>query len=78
MPDDHDPAPSIGWLRGAITAAIIAVVAIAALVYGTNAELTKVHGKTRSSLVALATITFFVVLLAISWGLRRLQRRNVL
>ena len=48
------------------------------LVYGTNAVLTKVHGKTRSSLVAIATTMFFVVLFALAWALRQLQRRKMI
>ncbi len=48
------------------------------LVYGTNAVLTKVHGKTRGSLVAVATTIFFVVLLALAWVLRQLQRRKMI
>ncbi len=44
------------------------------LVYGTNAVLTKVHGKTRGSLVAVATTMFFVGLVALAWALRKLQR----
>ena len=44
---DSDMTPPIGWLRAAITAVIIAVVAIVLLVYVPNAVLTKWHGRTR-------------------------------
>jgi len=76
MDDDADPTP-IGWGRALLTTAIIVVVAIGVLVYGTNALL-DIHGKTRSSLVAVATTLFFVLLIALAWGLRQLQRRKVI
>jgi hypothetical protein len=76
MVDDNDPAPTIGWIRAILTAAVIVVVGIAILVYGTNAILTKFHNVARSNLVGIATPTFFVVLLAFAWALRQLQRRN--
>ena len=78
MTDDTERPPTIGWLRALLTVAVIAVVAIAVLVYGTNAVLTKVHGKTRGSLVAVATSMFFVGLLALAWALRKLQHRKVI
>ena len=78
MADDTDLPPPIGWFRAVLTVAAIVVVAIAVLVYGTNAVLTKVHGRTHGSLVGIATTMFFVVLLALAWALRQLQRRKVI
>jgi len=78
MTDETDAPSPIGWLRAILTSAVIALVAIAVLVYGTNAVLTKVHGKTHGSLVAVATTMFFVVLLALAWALRQLQRRKLI
>ena len=78
MTDDPGRVRQIGWLRAVLTVAVIAVVAIAVLVYGTNAVLTKVHGKTRGSLVAVATSMFFVGLVALAWALRKLQGRKVI
>ena len=76
---DHDEAPAkIGWPRALLTAALIAVVAVLALVYLPNWILTNIHGKTRGSLVAVATTTFFVLLFALAWALRFLQRRKVI
>jgi hypothetical protein len=75
--DDEAPA-KIGWLRAILTSIAIVVVGVLLLVYVPNWELTKIHGKTRSSLVALATITFFVLFVALAWTLRRLQRRKVI
>ena len=54
------------------------MVGIVLLVYGTNAVMTKIHGKTHGSLVAVATTMFFVVLFAMAWGLRQLQRRKII
>ena len=78
MTDDTHAQPRISWLRAALTTVVIVAVGIAALVYGTNAVMTKIHGKTHGSLVAVATTMFFVVLFAMAWALRRLQRRNMI
>jgi hypothetical protein len=75
---DDDAPPRIGWPRALLTSAIIVVVGILLLVYVPNWILTKIHGKTRSSLVAVATTTFFVLLFALAWTLRRLQRNKVI
>jgi hypothetical protein len=77
MTDDGAPA-KISWPRALLTATVIVVVAIVALVYVPNWILTRIHGKTRGSLVAVATTTFFVLLFALAWTLRRLQRRKLI
>jgi hypothetical protein len=71
-------AGQIGWPRAILSAAVILVVGIGVLVYGADAVLTDVHGKTRSSLVAIVTTGFFVLLFALAWALRRLQRRRII
>jgi hypothetical protein len=79
--DTHVPAPvarPIGWFRAIASAVIIAVVGIGVLVYGSNAVLTRIHGKTRSSLVAVVTTGFFVFLIALAIALRQLQKRKVI
>ncbi|HYL52757.1 MAG TPA: hypothetical protein VEZ15_12365 [Acidimicrobiia bacterium] len=77
--DDHtEPPAPIGWPRALLTTAIIVVVGIGVLVYGSNAVLTKFHGKTRSSLVGGVTPLFFIFLLALAWALRQLQRRKII
>ena len=76
--DTGKPPPHIGWIRAILTATAIAVVGIAVLVYGMNAVLTKVHNLNRGNLVGIATTMFFVVLLALAWALRRLQRRHLI
>jgi hypothetical protein len=79
MTDDNEHPPhAIGWLRAILTAVGIFVVGIAVLVYGSNAVLTKVHGASRSSLVGIVAPAFFVVLLAMAWALRQLQRRKMI
>jgi hypothetical protein len=78
MTDEPDTPAPIGWLRAILTTAVISLIAISVLVYGTNAVLTKIHGKTRGSLVALATIIFFGFLLFCAWALRQLQRRKII
>ena len=78
MTDDTDLPSPIGWGRAIVTTIVISFVAIAVLVYGTNAVLTKPHGKTHGSLVFVATTMFFVVLLALAWALRQLQRRKLI
>ena len=69
---------NIGWIRAFVSAAVIVVVGIVALVYVPNWVLTKIHGKTRSSLVAVATTLFFVLLFVLAWGLRRLQSKKII
>jgi hypothetical protein len=76
--DDNEPARPIGWMRAILSAAVILIVGIAILVYGSNAVLTKVHGKTRSSLVGIVTPLFFVMLFALACALRQLQRRKII
>jgi hypothetical protein len=78
MAEDTNTPSHIGWLRAVLSAAAIAIVGIVVLVYGTNAVLTKWHGRTRTSLAYLATAMFFVALLAMCWGLRQLQRRKLI
>ena len=68
----------MGWIRAILTAAAIAVVGIAALVYGPNAVLTKVHGMERGTLVAIAAAMFFALLIGAAWALRWMQRRHVI
>ena len=82
MDDDkalpHPDSPrGISWLRAILSAVAILVVGTAVLVYGSNTVLT-MHGKTRSSLVGIVTPLFFIVLFALAWGLRQLQRRKII
>jgi len=77
--DDKAHSPhTIGWLRAILTALAVTVIGFCLLVYGSNAILTKIHGKTRGSLVAVVATFFFIVLIAMAWGLRQLQRRKII
>jgi len=78
MADDSESDPTISWFRALLTAVIIVGVGVIAFAYGPNWILTKIHGKTRSSLVALATATFFVLLFVFAFALRWLQRRKII
>jgi len=73
---DNTPSP-IGWPRAILTAAVIAVVGIGVLVFGTNAVMTA-RGPSRHTLVAIATTMFFVLLFGLAWALRKLQARRLM
>jgi multisubunit Na+/H+ antiporter MnhB subunit len=77
-PAREDAPPQIGWFRAILTAIVVVAVGIAVLVYGTDAVLTKVHSVHRPQRVAIATALFFVVLFAMAWILRRLQRKKLI
>jgi hypothetical protein len=77
MADAPEAAP-IGWFRAILTAAIIAVVGIALLVYVPNAVLTHATSIGRSARVAIATAEFFVALFVLAFALRKLQRRKII
>ena len=77
MQTDKDLPHPIGWFRAILSALVIVVVAVAVLMYGSNAVLT-MHGKSRSSLVGIVTPLFFLVLIALAWALRRLQHRKII
>ena len=78
MVDDQEPPHAIGWPRAILTAVVIVVVSFTVLVYGANALLTRLHGVARSNLVGIVTPGFFIVLIAIAWALRQLQRRKAI
>jgi hypothetical protein len=64
---------SIGWARALASGLVIVVVAVVALVYVPDLFLRRLTGLDRSGRVAVATAWFFVVLVALAWGVRRLQ-----
>ncbi len=78
MVESTEAHQRIGWPRAVVSALVILVVGIALLVYAPNAVMTKIHGKTHGSLVAVATTMFFVFLFALAYVLRQLQRRNII
>ena len=74
MDDDKEGPKTIGWLRAILSAVAIVVVAIAVLVYGSNAVLT-MHGKTRSSLVGIVAPLFFVFVICFPQYSNRISAR---
>jgi Kef-type K+ transport system membrane component KefB len=64
---------AIGWWRAALSATVILVVGLVLLVYLPNWVLENVdrHGR-----VTVTTIVFFAVLIALAWGVRRLQAHH--
>lgn len=78
VPDDDVAQAVISWPRAISTAVLVAVVGVGLLAYGTNALLERLTGLDRSQRVGIATVWFGVVLVALAFGLRRLQRRGVI
>jgi len=78
MVNEVESAHPISWIPAILTGLVISVVAAVALVYVPNAVLTKLHGKTHGSLVAVATTIFFVALFVLAGVLRWLQRRKLI
>ena len=68
----------IGWPRASATAVAVLVTAAVVVVIGANVLVTTFGGLPRSTRVGLATGWFFLSLLALAWGLRRLQARRLL
>jgi hypothetical protein len=77
-PGDEGPGSRFGWPRAILETLIVVVVGVAALVYGPNLILTRLHGLSRGGRVALATVWFSVFFVVLAWSLRRLQRRHVI
>lgn len=71
------PPLSIGWPRAVLTALAILVAVVLVLVVGPDQFLDRVD-LDRSVKVGLVTVWFFVGLLAVAWGLRRLQSRGLI
>lgn len=76
-PGASAPPPSISWLRAVLTALAILVAVVLALVVGPDQFLDRVD-LDRSVKVGLVTAWFLVGLLAVAWGLRRLQSRGLI
>lgn len=76
--DEDVPQSAISWPRAILTTLVIAVVGLGLLAYGTNYLLVHLTSLERSQRVGVATTWFFVVLAALAFGLRRLQRRGAI
>jgi hypothetical protein len=77
-PREHEGEHEVSWPRAIVATLVILVAGIGALVYGSNAVLTRAQRLTRHAQVAIVTTGFFVLLVALAWALRRLQRRNMI
>jgi hypothetical protein len=75
--DEESPSP-IGWGRAALTAIAILVIGTATLVIAPNWVLVHLTGLSRNGRVAVATVGFVVIFVALAWELRRLQARGVI
>jgi hypothetical protein len=78
MTEDNQSRPEISWARAFVVVAATTVFGVLVLVYGSNLILTHVHRLKRGAAVAIVTVGFLVVLIAMAWVLRVLQRRNVI
>jgi hypothetical protein len=76
--DQDVPQSAISWPRAILTGVLIAVVGLGLLAYGTNYLLLHLTSLEHGQRVGVATAWFFVVLAALAFGLRRLQRRGVI
>ena len=65
------------WPRAAVASAGIVIVAFLALVYVPDLLVSSLSGVDRHTRVLLATTWFTVALIALLWGLRRLQARGL-
>jgi len=74
----EEPPSPIGWGRAALTAVAMLVVGTALLVVVPNWVLVHLTGLSRNGRVAVATIGFLAIFVAIAWGLRRLQARRAI
>ena len=67
---------AIGWWRAALSAVVILVVGLVLLVYLPNWVLENFTAVGRHGRVTVTTIGFFAVLIALAWGVRRLQAHH--
>jgi hypothetical protein len=74
---DEVTTPAIGWWRAALSVVVILIVGLGLLVYLPNWVLENLTGLGRHGRVTITTTGFFAVLVALAWGLRRLQARGV-
>lgn len=66
----------MSWPRSALASAVIVLVTFAALVYVPD-RLVSLTSFSRSTRVGFATAWFTIALIAILWGLRKLQARSL-
>jgi hypothetical protein len=67
----------MSWLRSGLAGAVVVFVAFAALVYVPDLLVSSLSGVGRGTRVGLATAEFTIAIVAILWGLRKLQARGL-
>lgn len=75
---EADQRAEIGWIRGIVSGVIITVVGFAGAVLAPNLLLTSGLSLSRDTRVLLATALTVVVVLLLSWVLRRAQNRGLI
>jgi hypothetical protein len=75
--DSHRDESEIGWLRAIASGLAILLVGFGAII-SSNRILTKALGLRRTPREWLATGLFFLIVLGLAWGLRRLQDRKLI
>lgn len=71
-----DATSAISWWRAALSAVVILFVGLVLLVYLPNWVLENFTAVSRHGRVTVTTIGFFAVLIALAWGVRRLQAHH--
>ena len=66
-----------GWGRAILSGLAVLVVGVVVAVGGTNTVMTRATGLSRGTRQWVATVLFFAIVLALGWGLRRLQARGL-
>ena len=67
----------MSWGRAVVSGVLIVAVAFFLLVYVPDLLLSDLTGLNRHGRVLVATAFFTLALVALAWGLRKLQRRDV-
>ncbi len=79
--DASEPRPNDGlpmnWFRAALSAIAVVVIAFVLLVIVPDLLLRKLTGLDRHGRVAVTTAWFTIAVVALAWGLRKLQGRHV-
>jgi hypothetical protein len=67
----------MSWFRAALSAIAVVVIAFVLLVIVPDLLLRKLTGLDRHGRVAVTTAWFTIAVVALAWGLRKLQGRHV-
>jgi hypothetical protein len=67
----------MSWLRATVAGIVLVAVGFAVLVYVPDLLVSSLSGVNRSMRVLLATTWFAIAIVALLWGLRKLQARGL-